>query len=561
MPATDASRGFDRSMRRWARRRGGRPGHAQDLREGRERGRLPAVRSSDADLGPRSSSSPAGRSPSATRARRASAGRRSRRPRSQWPAAGPDALGAAYDRSSDLGTAVGELLAAAGISPTDRPATLALAEVAAAFESVAAARGTRGEGSRSCAGSSSAAIRSPGAIVAEILSAASCASACARGTSRPASRARSGASSPTVQWAGMLTGDIGATAELARDDALDSAELALFHPLKSMLASPVADEAEALARLPPPVWVEDKYDGIRAQLHKQGAEVAALQPRPQRRDRPVPRGRRRGCRRCRGTASSTASCWPGGTARRCPSSSSRRGSGARRRARRSIAAGPGHLRRLRRARAAATAAATGRAAAAAAAARAPRPPRGARPRRAPRASAWRRSSTRPTTRRARTGLRRRPGARQRGADGQGPRLDLRARAPRLRLAQAQEGAHDARLRRRRRRGRARPAPRRAVGLHVRGASTIGPTPPGAAGHDRQGLQRADRRRDRRDDALVRGAHARRATGATASSSPPSSSRSRSTSSIARTATPRASRCASRASSASATTRPPPTSTG
>ena len=69
----------------------------------------------------------------------------------------------------------------------------------------------------------------------------------------------------------MLTGDIGRAA-LARDDALDTARLALFHPLTSMLASPVA-EAEALSRMAPPVWVEDKYDGIRAQLHKQGAEV------------------------------------------------------------------------------------------------------------------------------------------------------------------------------------------------------------------------------------------------------------------------------------------------
>jgi DNA ligase-1 len=76
-----------------------------------------------------------------------------------------------------------------------------------------------------------------------------------------------------VQWAGMLTGDIGRTAELARDDALSSAQLSLLHPLKSMLASPVVDEAAALARLAPPVWVEDKYDGIRAQLHKAGSEV------------------------------------------------------------------------------------------------------------------------------------------------------------------------------------------------------------------------------------------------------------------------------------------------
>ena len=71
----------------------------------------------------------------------------------------------------------------------------------------------------------------------------------------------------------MLTGDLGHTAELARDGRLGEAELVLFRPLKSMLASPVADEAEVLKRLGSPVWVEDKYDGIRAQLHKQGDEV------------------------------------------------------------------------------------------------------------------------------------------------------------------------------------------------------------------------------------------------------------------------------------------------
>jgi DNA ligase-1 len=76
-----------------------------------------------------------------------------------------------------------------------------------------------------------------------------------------------------VQWTGMLTGNLGQTAELARDDRLAEAELALFQPLKSMLASPVADEDEVLRRLGSPVWVEDKYDGIRAQLHKHGDRV------------------------------------------------------------------------------------------------------------------------------------------------------------------------------------------------------------------------------------------------------------------------------------------------
>ncbi|HET9682007.1 MAG TPA: hypothetical protein VFP19_08205, partial [Candidatus Limnocylindrales bacterium] len=71
-----------------------------------------------------------------------------------------------------------------------------------------------------------------------------------------------------VKRAGMLTGDIGRTAELARSGQLASAELALFHPLKFMLASPAEDAAEIMARLGPEVWVEDKYDGIRCQLHR-----------------------------------------------------------------------------------------------------------------------------------------------------------------------------------------------------------------------------------------------------------------------------------------------------
>ena len=40
-----------------------------------------------------------------------------------------------------------------------------------------------------------------------------------------------------------------------------------------MLASPAEDAAEIIRRLGPEVWVEDKYDGIRAQLHKRGTDV------------------------------------------------------------------------------------------------------------------------------------------------------------------------------------------------------------------------------------------------------------------------------------------------
>jgi len=71
----------------------------------------------------------------------------------------------------------------------------------------------------------------------------------------------------------MLTGDTGETAVLAKEGRLDEARLRLLHPIKFMLASPAEDAADVLARLGPTVWAEDKYDGIRAQLHRRGAEV------------------------------------------------------------------------------------------------------------------------------------------------------------------------------------------------------------------------------------------------------------------------------------------------
>ncbi|MFI5259911.1 MAG: ATP-dependent DNA ligase, partial [Candidatus Limnocylindrales bacterium] len=78
---------------------------------------------------------------------------------------------------------------------------------------------------------------------------------------------------PAVGVAVMLTGDTGQTAVLAKEDRLHEARLRLMHPIKFMLASPAEDAADILARLGPTVWVEDKYDGIRVQLHRCGSEV------------------------------------------------------------------------------------------------------------------------------------------------------------------------------------------------------------------------------------------------------------------------------------------------
>ena len=180
------------------------------------------------------------------------------------------ALGEAYDRSSDLGMAVADVLSAAGHAP-DPDLSPTLPEVAQAYAGIEAASGPAAKGAilrdlfvrsdpltakyivKVLAGELRIGLRE-GLVEAAI----------ARAYDRPLDE---------VKWAGMLTGDVGKLAALAREDRLGDASLAIFHPIKFMLASPAEDAAEILGRLGPEVWVEDKYDGIRAQLHKQGRDV------------------------------------------------------------------------------------------------------------------------------------------------------------------------------------------------------------------------------------------------------------------------------------------------
>jgi DNA ligase-1 len=121
-----------------------------------------------------------------------------------------------------------------------------------------------------------------------------------------------GQSPEAVRKANLLLGDIGETAKLASENRLDAATLVPFRPVKFMLASPeqtAADIWERMQGVPKPprdpentgsdneiqpapvprssaapapgsdapvadrspgsrVWLEDKYDGIRCQLHR-----------------------------------------------------------------------------------------------------------------------------------------------------------------------------------------------------------------------------------------------------------------------------------------------------
>lgn len=100
-----------------------------------------------------------------------------------------------------------------------------------------------------------------------------------------------------VRTANLLVGDIGETARLASEQRLGIAQMQPFRPIKFMLASPessaeaiwqrlvgasssasiahseAVSESEATAQSAPAVWLEDKYDGVRCQLHKVGPRV------------------------------------------------------------------------------------------------------------------------------------------------------------------------------------------------------------------------------------------------------------------------------------------------
>ena len=179
-------------------------------------------------------------------------------------------LGAAYDRFSDISAAVGDALARAGHDP-DPAGAPDLKDVAATFATIEAASGPARKADL-LAGLLARADPKTARGIVRVLSGelriglreGLVEAALAKAFDRPLD---------AVKRAGMLTGDIGRTAELARAGNLEGVELALFHPLKFMLASPAEDAAEIMTRLGPTVWVEDKYDGIRCQLHREGTTV------------------------------------------------------------------------------------------------------------------------------------------------------------------------------------------------------------------------------------------------------------------------------------------------
>ena len=181
-----------------------------------------------------------------------------------------DALRRAYDRFSDVSLAVAAVLEESGHRPPpdDEPTLL---QTRTAFEAIEAATGAAAKAAifedllrRASARTAAGIVKVMSGELRIGLREGLLEAALARAFDRPLD---------DVKRAGMLTGDVGQTATLARGDRLADAAMTLFHPLKFMLASPAEDASQIIGRLGPTVWVEDKYDGIRCQLHRTGPDV------------------------------------------------------------------------------------------------------------------------------------------------------------------------------------------------------------------------------------------------------------------------------------------------
>ena len=181
-----------------------------------------------------------------------------------------DAVRAAYLRHSDFGDAAADLLAGSEAPDT----SLTIADVARTFEQIAAS----GSGEERIGLFSDLFARATPEEARFIgrISSRETRIGLREGLLEEAVAAAFGAELAAVRRAHMLTGEIGETALLARADRLAGASLSLGRPIRFMLATPVADAAEVMRRVGAEAWIEDKYDGIRAQLHVQADGTVRL---------------------------------------------------------------------------------------------------------------------------------------------------------------------------------------------------------------------------------------------------------------------------------------------
>src|SRR5438094_1322035 len=179
---------------------------------------------------------------------------------------GEDELGAIFRKPSDLGDWAGEAL-----DGSTQPEAVTLAGVEAALESIRAARGN------AKAAPLEAVVRRMDAESARFfikiisgemrigLSEGLVEAAIAEAFDVPITQ---------VKRVHLITGDIGETAVRCKRGEFAASTITLFPPVRCMLASPVETPGEAFTRMGAgAVWSEEKYDGVRCQLHRQASRV------------------------------------------------------------------------------------------------------------------------------------------------------------------------------------------------------------------------------------------------------------------------------------------------
>lgn len=177
---------------------------------------------------------------------------------------------AAYRRYADSGDTAEALLAAPKHPPAPR-AALPLAELETFLARLAAASGPAAKLDQLAA-----ALRPLSPLAAKYLVkiiTGDLRIGLREGLVEEAVAAAAGRSVSEIRDANLLCGDLPVVVRAAFADTLSSITLRVFHPLQFMLASPEPTADAILTRLGPPVWLEEKYDGIRCQLHKQGDRV------------------------------------------------------------------------------------------------------------------------------------------------------------------------------------------------------------------------------------------------------------------------------------------------
>jgi DNA ligase-1 len=178
----------------------------------------------------------------------------------------PAVFDAAYLAHSDVGDVLAQLFADRSES---RPRSLD--ELAAAFESIERARGARAKEALTAE-----LLRGLGPLsakyVGKILT-GDLRIGLKEGLVEEAVAEAFDQTAEAIRRAHLLNGDLAQVAVAAKHGRLEEVRMALFQPLKSMLATAEATPDAIAARLGEELWVEDKFDGIRAQAHKEGERV------------------------------------------------------------------------------------------------------------------------------------------------------------------------------------------------------------------------------------------------------------------------------------------------